>query len=292
MKKFILLVLAIIPGVISYCQKVTPKLKFDQGQTLEVVLDVKSSIAQQAGGQSFDFSVVASGTHTYKVTNATEDNSTLHHEAKRITFSFDGMGQKRNFDSNVEKDMNGQFGKPVRELLDKKFDIIIDQAGQVLLVQPEKVELTKMDDRLAIITSMMKDVMDIVQPPRKGSASFFKILPDREVGKGDSWSDTLFNENVKSLTNYTISDISDTTIVVDLSGSSVTVTKAELMGSETTTTMNNKTTGKIFVDRTTFLIKRKELVTESNGTAEIPAFGSLPVTSKTTMSVTLNKKTE
>ena len=48
---------------------------------------------------------------------------------------------------------------------------------------------------------------------------------------------------------YTISDINDSTIVVDFAANSVTVTKAEMMGTETTTTMNNKSTGKIILDK-------------------------------------------
>ncbi len=243
-------------------------------------------MAQQAMGQAIDFTVDASGTHSYKVTNTTGDNSTLHHQAKRISFAFDGMGQKRSFDSNIEKDMNGSFGKPMKEVLDKKFDIIIDPNGKVLMVRPEKIEPTRPDDRMAIITSMLKDVLDMIQPPQKGSSSFFKVLPETETGIGDSWTDTLVTESVKSITQYTVSGINDSTIVIALSGNSVTVTKAEMMGNETTTTMNDKSTGKVIVDRMTGIIREKTINTESNGTTE-SAFGSLPVTAKTTTVITV-----
>ena len=272
--------------VISFSQKVTGRLKFEQGRTLEIQLQLKTTISQEAMGQAIDFTVDGTGIHTYQVTNATDDNNTLHHQPKHIAFTFDGMGQKRSFDSDNEKDMNGQFGKPIKEVLAKKFDMIIDTAGKVLMVAPEKVDTAKMDDRLAIITNMLKDVLDVVQPPQKGSASFFKVLPETETGKGDKWADTLVNGSIKSITTYTLTDINDSTIIINLVGNSVTVTKAQMMGNETTTSMNNKTTGAITVDRLSGIVREKKITTESNGTTE-STFGSLPVTSKKTILITV-----
>lgn len=267
--------------VTAFSQKVTGKLKFEQGQTLEIMMEVKTTIAQQAMGQAIDFNVDAAGTHSYKVTNTTEDNHTLKHQVSRITFTFEGMGQKRDFDSNQEKDINGQFGKPMKEILEKKYDMIIDPAGKVLMTMPEKVALTEGDSRMAIITSMLKDVTDLVQPPAKGAASFFKILPDNEVSKGDAWTVSYERNGGKADAAYAIADINDSTIVVDFAENAVTVTKAEMMGNETTTTMNNKSTGKIILDRNTGVIREKTVLTESNGNTET-SFGSLPVTSRTT----------
>jgi len=265
-------------------QKISGKLHFNQGQTLNITLDLKTNIVQQAMGQAIDFNVNATGEHFYTVTNTTEDNSTLNHKVKRVSFSFDGMGQKRNFDSNNEKDMNGMFGKPIRELLEKKYDIIVDSNGKTLMAIPEKIELTAGDSRMAIITTMLQDVFDLVQPPKKGISSFFKVLPEGGAAKGEAWTESYMNERGKFDAAYTISDINDSTIVVDFAANSVTVAKAEMMGSETTTTMNNKSTGKIIIDRLTGLIREKTISTESNGNTEA-SFGTLPVTSKTTVTI-------
>ena len=269
---------------VTSAQKVGGKLKFEQGQILEINMQVKSTIAQQAMGQAIDFTVDAAGTHSYKVTNTTEDNNTLNHSVQHISFAFDGMGQKKNFDSKEEKDLNGQFGKPVKNMLDKKYDIIIDPNGKVLMAMPEKVQLAETDSRMAIITNMLKDLMDLVQPPQKGKPSFFKVLPENEVGKGDSWTESYQTETGKFDAAYAVADINDSTIVVDFAAKSVTVTKAEMMGNETTTTMNNKSTGKIILDRATGIIKEKTINIESNGNTEA-SFGTLPVTSKTTTTI-------
>lgn len=288
MKKTIAYTLSLLISVSVYSQKVSSKLKFDQGQVLQVTLQLKTTIAQQAMGQAIDFTVDATGDHAYKVTNSTEDNHTLNHAVQRIRFNFDGMGQKRNFDSNEEKDLNGPFGKPVKELLEKKYDMVIDPAGKTLISIPEKVELTGGDSRMAIISNMMKDIFNLVQPPAKGGSSFFKILPETETGKDEPWTESYSNANGKYDAAYKITDINDTTIVVDFATSSVTVSKAEMMGNETTTTMNNKSTGKIILDRVTGILREKTEVTESNGNTET-SFGTLPVTSRTTTTITVKK---
>lgn len=281
---FFLSALLVITGS-AFAQKTNSRLKFEQGQVIDILLEVKTTISQQAMGQAIDFNMAAAGGHSYKVTNTTEDNSTLHHQVELISFSFDGMGQKSNFDSKEEKDINGRFGKPIKELLEKKYDMVIDPNGKTLMAIPEKIELSAMDSRMAILTSLMKDVFDLVQPPRKGTASFFQVLPDSAKGIGDTWVTTYTNENGKFDAAYKIADINDSTIVVDFATSSLTITKAEMMGNPTTTTMNNKSTGKIILDRNTGILKEKNESVDSNGNTET-SFGTLPVTSKTTIKIT------
>jgi hypothetical protein len=131
---------------------------------------------------------------------------------------------------------------------------------------------------MAIIMSLLSDVVQTVQPPKKNESSFFKILPDTAAGIGDSWTVTNDTESNKSATLYKISAITDSTIVVDFTGNSVTTTSAEMMGMQTTTTMNNKITGQIILDKATGIIRQKNGTTESSGTTEAMG-GQLPVTS-------------
>lgn len=254
---------------------------------MNISLQMKSFISQQAGAQAIDFSVDATGDHSYKVTNATADNSTLHHKFEHMSFKFDGWGRKMNFDSKNETDLNGMFGKPIKEMLEKTYDMIIDTNGKVLMVLPEKIQLGESDARMAIINNLLKDVFDLVQPPQKGKASFFKVLPDTEAGKGDAWTSSQEINGGKEEAAYAISDINDSTIVVGFAKNSTTVIKAEMMGAETITTMNNKSTGKIILDRITGIIREKNENIESSGN-NVSSFGTLPVTSKTTITITVN----
>jgi len=288
MKKIVVLSVStlIVSGVLA--QQAASPLVFEQGKQYEITLQVKNTVSQQAMGQAIDFTVDATGKHVYKVTNTTADNSTLNHMVKQVAFSFDGMGQKRSFDSNNEKDLNGPFGKPIQELLEKKFDMVISPTGTVLLVMPEKITLGNSDPRLAIISNMMKDVFDLVQPPAKGAASFFKVLPDTVTGTGQTWTRSSSNESGRYDAAYRLADMNDSTIVVDFATSSTTVTKAEIMGNPTTTNMTNKSTGKIILDRLTGIMKEKTETTDSQGSTE-SSFGNLPVSSKTTTIITVRK---
>jgi hypothetical protein len=272
---------------IANSQTYQSRLKFEQGQKLEITTRIKSHIAQQAMGQAIDFDVDGEALHYYTVTNATADNSTLRHQMKQVSFNFDGMGQKRSFNSNNEKDMSGQFGAPVKGLLDKSFDMIIGPNGTVLLVQPEKIEF-QTDERTAIITNMLKKLFEVAQPPIKGGGCLFKTLPDTAVTTGSAWIDSLQNESGKYVSNYTISSITDTTITIAMICNSVTTERSEMMGNEIITTMNNKSTGTIIVDRATGIIREKNILTESNGNSEIMG-GTLPVNSKTTITMTVHR---
>lgn len=296
MKKFVLAIISIATFIGSgnsqtnaSKQTATGKLKFQQGQTVHIAVKVKTTVTQQVQGQALDFNVDATGEHSYKITNATEDNNTLHHKVDHISFVFDGMGTKRSFNSAEEKDMNGPLGKPIKSMLEKTYDMIIDSNGKVLMTLPEKMPETETDSRMAIITAMMKEISDVALPPQKGKASMFKILPDTIVSKGDGWTESWENDKGKFDVAYAISDINDSTIVVDFAGTSNTISKAEMMGSETTTKLSSKFTGKIILDRITGVMREKTTNTESTGTTE-SSFGNLPVTSKTTTTVTV--KTE
>jgi hypothetical protein len=250
-------------------------------------MEIKTSVAQQVGGNAIDFSADGSAIHSYKITNAAASTTTLHHEARKIAFNFEGMGQKRSFDSDNEKDMADQFGEPVKDILNRKFDMTIDVNGKVLAIKPEKKEPVKADERLAIVLNMLKDITDIAYPPEKEESSFFKVLPIKETAKGESWTDSTQNETGKFKTLYTLSGITDSTIVIDFKGNATTVSKAMMMGRETVTTMNSTSNGKIILDKATGIVKEKTINTESNGNTE--AMGAtVPVTAKTTIIIHVN----
>lgn len=271
----------------SYGQAVAGKLKFEKGATLVIHMEIKTSVAQQVGDNAIDFSADGSAIHSYKVTNLTPGSTTLHHEAQKLTFNFEGMGQKRSFDSDDEKDMAGQFGQSAKNILSKKFDVTIDQNGKVMAVKPEKNDSAKVDERLTLVMNMLKDITDVVYPPKKGEPGFFKVLPPTEKMIGESWTDSLQNETGKFKTTYTLSGITDSTIVVDFNGTATTVVKAMMMGREAVTTMNGTSNGKIILDKATGIVKEKTINTESNGNTEAMG-GTMPVTAKTTITIHVN----
>lgn len=288
-KKTVVFLSFLVVSSFTFAQTVSGKLKFEQGQVFSIEMKTKSTISQQAMGQAIDFTVDATANHSFTATNVTDDNTTLRHDVQKINFAFDGMGQKQKFDSDNEKDMKGSFGKPIKDMLEKKYDIIIDPSGNVKMAFPEKITLAEGDSRMAIITNMLKSVTNLVQPPQKGTASFFNVLPDTVSSVGNTWKTTALENGGSSETEYKIAQINDTTIVIDFTENSNSESKAEMMGNPTTTRLKNKSTGKIILDRATNIVQEKNFITESTGSTET-SFGDLPVTSKTTTTIVVKAK--
>ena len=122
--------------------------------------------------------------------------------------------------------------------------------------------------------------------PAADEAGFFKVLPDQLIDTGYYWRDSVDHATEKSITDYTLKEVNDSTLVVSFTGQSTTVTKAVFMGNETVTTMNHKITGNIILDRSSGLIREKTTSIESNGSTEAMG-GKLPVTSRTTIGVSV-----
>jgi hypothetical protein len=266
----------------AFSQKITSKTGFGYGDSIAVNISLDQTIAQEAMGQSIDFKVTGNADHYYKVTNSTDDNTTLHHKVKRMQFDFDGMGQKRKFDSDNPKDMNGQFGKSFKDILSKEFDMIIDRSGMTLMVIPEKIALEQPDQRFAIVANMLKDLTSVVYAPAKGAPSIFAFLPEAGAAVGETWQETFKTTNESGITTYRLSAVTDSTIVVDFKTVSTATNTTEMMGMETTTIMKNNVTGQLIADKASGIIKEKTSRVESTGATE--AMGnSMPMTAKTTV---------
>lgn len=281
----LLLMLASLNG---FSQKISAPINFGQGDSIAVTVNVKQVVAQQTGPQAIDFHVDGIAHHSYKVSNSTDDNATLHHAVHRMQFNFDGMGQKRGFDSDTKKDIEGPFGKPMKEILSKEFDMIVDRSGKTLLVRPEKIELEKPDPRFALIAGMLKDVIHVVYPPLKGAASIFKVLPAEGAAIGETWQETFKTESESGITTYTLSAVTDSTIIVDFKTIASSTSTTEMMGMQTVTTMKSNMTGQIIADKASGLIREKNSTVESNGATE--AMGnSLPMTARTTINMVVTR---
>ncbi|MET0465860.1 MAG: DUF6263 family protein [Chitinophagaceae bacterium] len=272
----------------AFSQKITSMLDFLQGDSIAIQISVDQTIAQQAMGQAIDFKVNGNANHNYKVSNSTDDNTTLHHKITRMQFDFDGMGQKRKFSSDNEKDMNGQFGKPFKDIMSKEFDMIIDKSGKTLMVRPEKIALEQPDARVAIIANMLNELTSIVYAPKKGSASFFAIIPEGGAAVGESWQETFKTASESGITTYKLSAVTDSTIIVDFKTISTVTSTTEMMGMETSTTMKNNVTGQIIADKASGIIKEKTSNIESNGATEVMG-NSMPVNAKTTVTTKVER---
>ncbi|WP_276502836.1 DUF6263 family protein [Terrimonas pollutisoli] len=289
MEKVFLYLFLLVSGTVTYAQSVQGKLQFTEGQKLTIQIDLKTVVTQQAMGKAIDFSSEGSAVHSYKVSAASDNSTTLLHENEKLNFDFEGMGQKHSFNSENPDDTASQFGEYVKNILGKKYELTIDGTGIVLQAKPVKIEVVNPDEKTTMVAGMIKDITAMTYPPRKGDPSFFKVLPAKEISRGESWTDSIKTETGNLKTTYTLSDITDSTIVVTFTSTGSSTSKTMMMGREAVTTMNNNSSGNIVIEGATGILIRKTITTESNGTMEAMG-GTMPVTSRS--SITIQVKSE
>ena len=269
-----------------YGQKIQGKLHFTPGKTLNVHMDLKSIVTQQAMNNAISFEVDGEALYNYKVLESDGTKTTLQHQGQSINFRFNGMGQKHSFNSNDSSDLAGPFGDYIKNLLSQKYEMTIDNTGMVISIAPRESGKIIADERTAIVLNMIKELSDMANPPQEGQASFFKILPYNSIAIGESWVDSSQYTNGSIKTIYTLSGLTDSTLIIDFKNYSTIISRTTLMGNETTTTLNGTGTGQVIIDKDTGIMKEKFSTTETGGTIE--AMGvSTPVNSKTTIAVRL-----
>lgn len=281
MKKNVFLISVLFISLFAFSQKVSSKLNFKPGQQIEISSTVKSTVTQEAMGQPIEFNIDGAVSQTYNVSRVADGNTTLVHKPKRIYVKFDGMGQNQTLDSDKNEDLDSEMGKPLKAALEKNYEITIDASGKVVSVKSSANQKESDKPGADMMGNISSQVGASLEPPNEGDASFFKVLPDKAIAKGESWSDSSAKEGKKSNTQYTLTDITDNEILVDFKGNSSTETKAEMMGMETVTKMKNNTTGKIIIDKATGIIKQKTSTNDATGTIDVMG-QTVPLSSKTT----------
>lgn len=287
--KQVLFVLLFTISITAFSQKVSKQLNFPKGQKLEMVTEVKSVMAQEMMGQSMEFNINAVVTRMFDIEDVTPAGAVIEHKVKRMQFNFDGMGQSQSFDSEKEADMKGEMGKIVEKSIKNKYTMTVDQSGKITTViadddNPNQPAAKEDADMMGNMMSQFSSGMDI---PKIGDVSDLSILPNREVGKGESWIDSLTKDkDEKGKITYTLSDITDNELLIDFTEEKSLVKTQETQGMEITISTKDRTTGKIVLDKKSGLLKQSNSTTNSEGTVEVMG-QSMPMTTKVSKTVTV-----
>lgn len=266
----------------THAQKTNSRLRMDQGARFEITTHVTNLLAQQFNGQSIDFNIDGLATHSYAVTNATDENYTLRHKVDQIRFDFDGMGSKRGFNSENEKDLKSEFGRPVRDMLARSYDMVVDTLGVARLVLAPSAAPSEGDDQYKVISTLLGDLIHVVMPPQKGDPTIFMAWPGGEMAVGESWTISKKGEKESYSTQYTLTAVTDTALVVDFTGTGQRTIENEMRGFKTVANLKTATRGQILIDPVTGIVYRKTTTIDSSGTTEMMGT-TTPVSGKTTI---------
>jgi len=287
MKNFFLPLL-MAAALATNAQNVTNKLAFKKGQKLEVTTQVASVATQELMGQTMDINVAATLNHSYDVEDVTPSGAVIEHKVKRLQLSFDGMGQSEKFDSENEADMKGELGKGAEKSIKNKYTMTVDGNGNVVTVKADDDNPNTpggSDDMMSQMLSQLSLGLDM---PKAGDATPFKILPaSGTFAKGFTWTDSLNKNGEKGFTKYTITDVTNNEILIDLSGQVTSSKEQEAQGMQMTVNMDSKLAGKITLDRQSGLLKQRAVTTEGSGSVEV-AGQSIPVTNKVTVTTSVS----
>lgn len=268
-------------AIAGFAQKVSNKLSFQKGQKLQIVVQINSSASTAMGDNTADATI----TRIMDVQDASSTAATVEHKIKRIQFKVESAMGSQNFDSESPKDMGGPSGKTVSKALKNKYTITMDATGKVTAVKKDDDNPNTTTDSPADsdpTAALLSQLVQGIKLPAVGDKTEFSVLPDYEVGKGDTWTDS----TDKRKTVYTLTDITATDIVVSFTTDETVHTEQAMMGVEITINSQDKTMGQIILDRKTGILKSKKADTTSEGT--IDAMGqSAPMTKKLTRTTTV-----
>jgi hypothetical protein len=284
MKKVFLLA-AVSLSLTGFAQKVNGNLNFKKGQKLEVVTQVNSVVSMDMMGKSMETKVDLTINRAFDVEDVTNGAAKIEHKVKRLQMNMDipMMGQQ-SFDSEKESDMKGEGGKAAEKALKNKYSMMVDTKGNITTVKadddnPNKnASSTDMD----MMSGAFGQGADGMTLPKAGEKVEFKVLPEKEVTKGESW--TVDGKDSKSI--YTLSDITDNEIIVTFTEEGKTERTQTTQGMEMLIKSTDKTTGKIILDKASGIMKQRTSTTNSEGNMEVMG-QSMPMNTKITKTVTV-----
>lgn len=261
MKKLLLPFLFLLTTAAS-AQKVSGKLSFQKGQKLEVVTDMNTTTEMMMGESSNK----AKTTELYEVKDVAGSNATLERSTKKLKMNLSIMGQEKAIDSDNPEDLKGMLGDPIKDILASKNEFTVDANGKIVAVKAAEKKAKADNGMMGMFLQGMNAGPAL---PKEGAPSFFKILPSYEVGKGDTWKDSVSAAGTTMLTSYTVKDITDTEILLDFISDGNMDTKQDMMGMSVQVKGTIKSNGGITLDKATGLPKQKTVTTVTDSAANL-----------------------
>lgn len=282
-----LFIAAMALSITGFAQKVNGKLNFPKGQKLELTTETKKTVTTELMGQTMESTVNSSVTEAFNIEDANANGATIAHNVKHIVFTANGMGNSQSFDSEKEADRKGEMGKIMERILNNSYKITVDPYGAITAVKTNDSTKENKDAEAEAMTELVSTQLGLkLGAPKQGEISVFKILPNKEIAQGDTWTDSSSANGQKRTTVYKINSITANEILLDYTEDINVNTTQQIMGTEANIQSDDKVVGQITLDKNTGLLKQKTATIETKATMEARGM-SIPSTGKTTVTTTL-----
>jgi len=271
---FLFLCLSALPAA---AQKNKGGLQLNKGQKLQMDNTINSVINMDLMGQSMEINSDAFMLYQAEVKDKKDTSYTIASTLTKMTTSGTMMGQSYSFDSDNKKDRDSSdLGKMLKDQLDVPKEMELNSKGLVV---------NKKTTEEAPVTADANPMMGMMKGMAGNGTEFaltevFQLIPSG-TKQGDSWSDSVILDGVKTYRTYTLKEITGNIATIAVSGKQTTAKMMEQMGSQINMAMDAKITGECKVDTKTGIVQQKNLVIEGSGAAD--AMGqSIPLTMKVT----------
>jgi hypothetical protein len=269
MKRLFLFSSLLFSAALFAQDKISVPLSFPAGAKLEVVTTVNGTSSSGMGETSFNTTV----TRALDVERVSDSGAVIEHKIKRLLMNMESPMFSQKYDSENPQDQKSEIGKNLTYL--------IDPSGMISSVRvDEKENKKKTVGQADMFVDMMNSMSGGVEGfgiPKAGEPTEFRILPKTPVGKGDTWT----VEHNGRKTTYTVTDLTDSEILLSFVLENKSDRTQEMMGMTVDVKGTEKGTGTATLDRKTGILKQS--TSNIDGTATVSAMGQAQeVSSKVT----------
>lgn len=288
--------------------KIDLKLNLKKGDSFYMLVETNQDIAQTMMGQEMKQKQIMIMGYDYDVLDVLSNgNYKIQITYKRVAFKNESDYGSTSYDSSEPETESNPAAKSFKSLLNSNYYFICDNKGNVLevagldeMIQEmiESMEFNTEEEKIAYRESLEEQYSsEDMKSQLSNSMSFY---PNKSVSSGDSWNKIIGNNtgmpmvltNTWTLNSINgnvsnISVISDLTTnpdeTIDLNGMTV---KYDLKGSQTGEMEVNNVSGMV----NTSTVNQDIKGTMTMSSESLPEDMTMPISMKTTMTITCTKK--
>ncbi len=262
--------------ITTSAQTASGKLILSKGQKIQIDNEIKTISNQEMMGQSMEITSDARMVYAVEVKGKKPHSYLISTTLTRVISSGSVMGKEMKFDSDKKEDLESEAGKAFKDQLNVGMDAEFDESARVINAVNKDTAASTGNQMM----DMMKKFAGASGAELNGASAAFIIIPS---GKkvGDTWTDSLITEAVKTYTSYTFKELNGNNATIISTGKQFTKMKVEQQGMEINISMDGTVSTAGIIDITTGLVKQK--TTTINGTSTTEVMGqSIPGTTKVT----------
>ncbi len=289
-------------------EKVKLRVNLEEGETYSLTMSTTQNISQVIMGMDNEINQTIGFTIDMNVIDRTMNgNFDINMTYARVRHSTDGMMGSFDYDSEDPNSEPTPQSMGYAALVDQSIGVIMDERGKINEVKKVEELVTNMIEFFEVPEGPEKEEMKTMLEAEFNSekmtqqfGNFTTVYPEKEMGVGESWTqdqsvDTGFPMTLT--TTYTVTDISDSTVELDVKSTvatSETAEPIENMGMEMTYDLSGEQFGTVTIDRKTGLTIRSEIKQDFSGLVDIlpnvnlPEGMSFPMTITSEVFITLD----